>query len=313
MMPRFNVQDVEEAYSRIDPVFLHSPQFECEPLSDYLGSQILLKVETMNPIRSFKGRGADLLVQQARTPLICASAGNFGQAMAYCCRKYNVPLTIVASVHANAFKVERMKALGAMVILQGNDFDAAKEFARQLATERNERFVEDSADVETAIGAGTIALELLRSPEEFEVLLVPIGNGALINGIGRVYKDRKSSTRILGVQAKGAPAMVESWKAKRRIIHNSIHTIADGIGVRIPVQVALEDMEPVLDDALLVSEDALLLAIKILFQKAGILAEPSGAAGLAAIIEHAQFKSMKVGVILCGSNLTGEQMNSWLS
>lgn len=312
-MPRFNVSHVEEAFSRIDPVFLHSPQFECETLSDYLGSHLFLKVETMNPIRSFKGRGADLLVQKTQTSLVCASAGNFGQAMAFCCRKYRVPITVVASVHANEFKVERMKALGATVILQGNDFDEAKEFARQLATERNERFVEDSADVETAIGAGTIALELLQNPEALDVLLVPIGNGALINGIGRVYKDRKSSTRIIGIQAKGAPAMVESWKTKRRIIHNSIHTIADGIGVRIPVQVALEDMEPVLDDALLVSEEALLMAMKILLKKAGILAEPSGAAGLAAIIEHMQFKSMKVGVILCGSNLTQEQMNSWLN
>jgi threonine dehydratase len=312
-MPRFQLRDVEAAARRINPVFLHSPQFACEPLSDLLGTRIILKIETMNPIRSFKGRGADLLVQQAKSPLVCASAGNFGQALAYAGRAHQVPVTVVASVNANPFKVERMQALGATVIFQGEDFDEAKEFARNYAQEKNIRFVEDSADVETAIGAGTIALELLKFPEPLDALLVPVGNGALINGIGRVYKDRHASTQIIGVQAAGAPAMVESWKTKTCVVYHSIHTLADGIGVRIPVPVALEDMATSIDDALLVSDDALLRAMKILHQHAGLVMEPSGAAGLAALLETNFFKSKTVGIILCGSNLTQDQMREWLN
>jgi threonine dehydratase len=311
-MPRFSLQDVEHAWEKIDPVFLQSPQFECEPLSKLLGVQILLKVETLNPIRSFKGRGADLLVQQSHSPLVCTSAGNFGQAIAYAARKRGLPVTVFASVQANEYKVERMRALGAQVYLHGNDFDAAKEEARQWAIKNDQRFVEDSRDVETAIGAGTIGLELIRAKNNLDVLLVPVGNGALINGIGRVFKDSGVSTRVVGVQSMGASAMLDSWRARRKITHTSINTIADGIGVRLPVDEALEDLYPVMDDGVLVSEENIIKAMKLLFQTAGLVTEPSGAVAIAALLEKPSFESLKVGVILCGSNLTIHQQK-WLT
>ncbi len=312
MRPRFSLQDVEQAWEKIDPVFLESPQFECEPLSEILGAKILLKVETLNPIRSFKGRGADLLVQQYHSPLVCASAGNFGQAIAYSARKRGLPVTVFASVQANEYKVARMRALGAEVYLRGDDFDEAKEEARQWALTNNHRFVEDSRDVETAIGAGTIGLELIRAKTGLDVLLVPVGNGALINGIGRVFKDSGVPTRVVGVQSMGASAMLESWRARRKITHTTINTIADGIGVRLPVDEALEDMYPVMDDGMLVSEENIIRAMKLLFQTAGIVVEPSGAVAIAALLEKHSFKSLKVGVILCGSNLTIHQQK-WLT
>src|SRR5687767_797687 len=120
-MHRLALERVELAARLIDPVFLHTPQFVCEPLSAALGVRVALKIETLNPIRSFKGRGADFLVSQASNdvPLVCASAGNFGQAMAYACRKHGLKLTIYASTNANSLKVERMQMLGANVVLQG--------------------------------------------------------------------------------------------------------------------------------------------------------------------------------------------------
>jgi threonine dehydratase len=139
-----------------------------------------------------------------------------------------------------------------------------------------------------------------------------VGNGALINGIGRVYKDSGASTRVVGVQSMGASAMLESWHAKRKIIHTSINTIADGIGVRLPVDEALEDMYPVMDDGILVSEENIIKAMKLLFQTAGIVVEPSGAVAIAALLEKHSFKSLKVGVILCGSNLAIHQQK-WLT
>ena len=136
-MRRSSLERMEEAVRVIDPVFLDTPQFECEPLGDRLGGRLALKIETLNPIRSFKGRGTDLLVSRAKdgVRLVCASAGNFGQAMAYSCRKRGLNLTVYASTGANELKVERMRALGADVILHGPDFDAAKEEARRAARE----------------------------------------------------------------------------------------------------------------------------------------------------------------------------------
>jgi threonine dehydratase len=312
-MARFHLHQIEEAASKIDPVFLHSPQYECDALSKELNTRVVLKIETQNPIRSFKGRGADLLVSQANEPLVCASAGNFGQAMAYACRKWKLPLKIFASINANSFKVKRMKELGGSVILKGMDFDEAKKIAREEAILSGHRFVEDSLDIETAIGAGTIGLELLQYVDAIDAVLIPIGNGALINGVGKVFKEKKAYSKIVGVQAAGAPAMIESWQQGKRITYNSIQTIADGIGVRLPVAEALTDMEEILDEGILVEEKTIIVAMQLLWQKCGVLAEPSAAVGIAALLENPErFKNKSVVVIICGSNLTQEQTTKWL-
>ena len=306
---------VEEAVRVIDPVFLDSPQFVCEPLGDELGVGLAIKVETLNPIRSFKGRGTDFLVSEAddKVPLVCASAGNFGQAMAYSCRKQGLDLTVYASTNANELKVGRMRALGARVVLHGADFDEAKTEARRAAGEAGARFVEDSLDVETVEGAATMGLEWLRFPEKLDALLVPLGNGAMFNGVAGIMKKRSPETRMVVVQAAGAPAMVESWRTGRLITHDRIETVADGIGVRVPVPQALEDMGDLVDDAVLVSEKSIFGAMKLLHRHAGVVAEPSGAAGVAAVMEYPDlFRDGLVGTIICGGNLTAEQMREWL-
>src|SRR5829696_3871843 len=132
---RISLERIEAAARDIDPVFLHSPQWVCEPLGEELGARVALKTETLNPIRSFKGRGADWLAQNlpSGVSLICASAGNFGQAMAYACRARGVPLTVHAAENANPLKIARMRSMGARVVLGGEDFDAAKALAREAA------------------------------------------------------------------------------------------------------------------------------------------------------------------------------------
>jgi threonine dehydratase len=312
---RASLSRIEEAVRAIDPVFLDTPQFECEPLGDRLGARLALKIETLNPIRSFKGRGTDLLVSRAEggVRLVCASAGNFGQAMAYSCRRRGLALTVYASTGANELKVERMRALGAEVILHGADFDAAKEEARRAAREEGARFVEDSLDVETLEGAGTMALEWLRFPEPLDALLVPLGNGAMFNGVARVMKVRSPGTEMVVVQAAGAPAMVESWRAGRRVVHDRMDTIADGIGVRVPVPQALEDMRGLVDDAVLVGEDSIIEAMRLIHRHAGVVSEPSGAVGVAAMLEKPEkFRDRLVGTTVCGGNLTPQQMRDWL-
>jgi threonine dehydratase len=314
MNHRLTLTEIENACRVIDPVFLNTPQYECEQLSEILGCQLVLKIETMNPIRSFKGRGADWLLYQSTAPhLICASAGNFGQAIAYSSRKKKVKCTVYASLHANPLKVERMRSFGAEVILFGDDFDAAKQEAKRVAQEKNIRFVEDSNDIETLAGAGTMALELLRLDQPLDALLIPLGNGAMLNGIARVMKERSPNTRIVAVQAAGAPAMIESWKQEKIVVHEKINTIADGIAVRVPVPQALTDMQGWVDDAYLVKEETILQAMKILHTRAGVVSEPSGAVGIAAILENQSlFASRRVGAVICGSNLTENQIKKWL-
>jgi threonine dehydratase len=312
---RLSPERIEASVEQIDPVFLDTPQFVPEALGDALGLNVALKIETMNPIRSFKGRGASLLVARAdpAQPLMCASAGNFGQAMAYACRAAGIPLVIYAATTANPLKVERMRALGANVVLHGADFDAAKDEARHVAAREGIRFVEDSRDIEPSEGAGTMALEWLRFPQPLDALVVPLGNGAMLAGVATVMKARAPRTRIVAVQAVGAPAMTESLRQGRLVAHDRIDTIADGIGVRAPVPEALDDLRGLVDEFLLVDDATIVRAMRLIHQHVAAVAEPSGAVGVAALLAHPErFRAGLTGTILCGGNLTPEQMREWL-
>jgi peptide deformylase len=298
----------------IDPVFRDTPQLVSEPLSELLGMTVLAKVETVNPIRSFKGRGADWWLRSLEddSPIVCASAGNFGQGIAYAARARQRPCVVFAPETANPLKIERMLALGADVRLAGLDFDAAKDAAREYASASRARFVEDGAEPAVAEGAGTIAVELGAHSGLLDVVLVPVGNGALITGIGAWVKAFAPHTRVIGVCAAGAPAMANSWRARELRSTEGVDTIADGIAVREPVPLALEDMYSLVDDMLLVDDDQLLKAMRLAHEHLGVVVEPAGAAGLAAGIRHGQrFAGLLVGVPLCGGNVTGDQMTRW--
>lgn len=316
MKHRLSLEHIEEASRAVDPVFLHTPQFHAESLSDALGCQLIVKVETLNPIRSFKGRGADyFFVHNPQVErVVCASAGNFGQGMAYAARKRGARLTVFASVNANPLKLERMRALGAELRLEGMDFDAAKQAAREYAAREGLQFVEDGRDVEFSEGAGTMAVELLRYPEPFGAVVVPLGNGAMIAGIARWVKAHAPSTQVIAVCAAGAPSMERSWRAGRVVETDSISTIADGIGVRVPVPEAVQDLQGLLDEVLLVEDSVILQAMRLAHQHLGLVLEPSGAVGIAALMDHREmFAGKRVATILCGGNLTPEQMRGWLA
>jgi threonine dehydratase len=314
---RLSLGHIEEAARCIDEVFLASPQYEAEALGDELGLRLVCKVETANPIRSFKGRGTDYLLYRLGGKhlgrLVCASAGNFGQGLAYAARKRGVPLTVFAAENANPHKVESMRRLGTEVRLEGEDFDEAKAAARAFAGTEGLRFVEDGREVEIAEGAGTIALELCRWPEPFDAILIPLGNGALLSGVGTWVKAHAPSTEVIGVCAEGAPAMALSLQEGVRKITEKADTIADGIAVRVPVEEALSDLSGVVDDVLLVDDGTIVRAMRLLFWKMGLVVEPAGAAGVAALLAHRErFAGALVATPLCGSNLTGQQARRWL-
>ncbi|CAN5823757.1 pyridoxal-phosphate dependent enzyme [soil metagenome] len=312
---RIRLDRIEASAAAIDPVFLRTPQFECEALGDVLGGRVTLKVETLNPIRSFKGRGASLFTAREApdSPLVCASAGNFGQAMAYACARRDVRLIVYASERANALKVERMRALGAEVRLEGDDFDAAKIAAKRFAAERGVRMVEDALEPATAEGAGTIALELIAGASDFDAVLVPLGNGALLAGIATVLAAHRPDVRVVAVQSRGAPAMVESLRSGRLVVGERIDTIADGIGVRIPIPEALADLDGLVDETILVEESSIVAGMQLIHRHAGVVAEPSAAVGVAALLEAPQrYSGAHVVTIVCGGNLTHDQAREWL-
>jgi threonine dehydratase len=311
-----SIDRIREASETIDPVFRDSPQYVCEPLSDRLGVTTILKVECINPIRSFKGRGTDFLLQRLgphATGFVCASAGNFGQGMAYAARKRGDPMTIFAAVTANPLKIDRMRALGAEVVLEGADFDDAKAAAKEHAGRTGSMYVEDGLIPAIAEGAGTIAVELGRLKEPLDAVFVPLGNGSLINGIGTWVKKFLPATRVIAVCAAGAPAMELSWRAGQPVSTDAAHTIADGISVRVPVPEALAAMRSTVDEVMLVSDDEIVAAMRLLFLDAGLVVEPAGAAGVAAIAKRAgDYAGRRVATPICGGNLTEEQIERWL-
>ena len=313
---RLSLTEIAAAAELIDPVFLHTPQYLSEPLNDELGLSLVCKIETLNPIRSFKGRGADFLL--ARLPaatgkLVCASAGNFGQGLAYAARRRGWPLQVFAAETANPLKLERMRALGAAVQLAGRDFDEAKDAAKAAALRHGWRYIEDGREPAISEGAGTMAVELLRWPEAFDAIVAPLGNGALLSGIGTWCKAYAPATRIIGACMNGAPAMEQSWRARQTIQTNSARTIADGIAVRVPVAEALQDLAAVADDIWLLDDEDLLSAMRLAHQHLGLVLEPAGAAGLAAVMKQRDaLAGQLVATILCGGNLTEEQRRRWL-
>ena len=316
---RLSLKNIAEAAHKIDPVFLGSPQFNCEPLSEALGIKLTLKLETANPIRCFKGRGADYFLQYVAAsgdtrPLVCASAGNFGQAMAYVCRKHNRTLTVFASENAVPKKTERMRKLGAVVVLQGDDFDAAKQAARRYSEQNDAWMVEDGYEAAISEGAGSIAVELLAGNDVFDVVVVPLGNGALLNGMARWFKAASPATRVIGVCSRGADAMEKSWRSGRHVEMPSVATIADGIAVRVPIAEAVSDMMGLVDDVLLVDDNEILEAMRLLFEHGGLFVEPAGAAGIAALIRyHLLFADRDAATVLCGSNMAPESMLEWVA
>lgn len=315
-MTKISLEQIEKASRTIDPVFLKSPQFESETMGAELGMRLVLKVETVNPIRSFKGRGADFFVSSlpANSPrLICASAGNFGQGLAYAARKRSLGVTVFVSDTANPLKVERMRQLGAEVRVAGSDFDAAKDHARAFAKETGAQFVEDGRDTPIAEGAGSIAVEMMRWPEHFDFLLVPLGDGALLAGIGHWMREHSPKTELIGVCPAGAAAMDLSLRHGEVRAVKTADTIADGIAVRVPVPESLWHLRGIAHDIVQVEDEAMIRAMQFVFRHHGLVVEPSGVAGLAAAMAFpGRFRGAIVGIPLTGGNLTVEQMKQWL-
>jgi threonine dehydratase len=305
-MWRADPDRIRAAVDRIDPVFLNMPLCRSAALDRRFGAELLFKDETANPIRSFKGRGTSNLLAglEDGRALVCASAGNFGQGLAWAARSKGLALTVFASVNAVRSKVEAMRSLGAEIVLEGEDFDAAKDAAFAFAASGNQFYVEDGAHAAIAEGAGTIALELTEQGQDFDAILAPLGNGALVAGVGSWTRHSLPDAQMVAVAARGAPAMALSVRDGIIALGEAADTIADGIAVRVPIPSAVHAVRGVVDEVVLVDDDAIRAAMALLLEELGLVVEPAGAVGVAALIaEPGRWRGKRVAIPLCGGNV----------
>jgi threonine dehydratase len=308
---RLDTARIQAARRVIDPVFLDTPLYRCEALERALGCALSIKLETANPVRSFKGRGtevvASLLAGNGPRAVVCASAGNLGQALAWSGRGRGLDVTVVGGRMAPP-------ALDARLELVDGDFDMARERAAAVARHDGIRLVEDSLDIETCEGAATIGLELADAVPSFDAVLIALGGGALATGVGHVVKARAPEVEVICVQPLGAPAMTYSWRQRHVVTTGSTSTIADGVAGRRPIPAVLGDLLLVADDAVLVQEASIIAGMRMLLSHAGLVVEPSAALGIAAVLEDRdRFAGRHVVTIVCGSNVDLDAYHRWVS
>jgi threonine dehydratase len=314
---RLRLDRVRDAVDEIDPVFLDTPTLVCAPLGRALGCSVTLKIETFNPVRSFKGRGTETVAAVARrqgaSRMVCASAGNLGQALAYSGSRRGLAVTVVAARSANPLKLRQIAGLGAAVRLEGEDIEDARLLAREIAETDGAYLVEDSLDLATCEGAATIGLELVRDDPGLDVVLVALGGGAMASGVGYAMRSLARHVEVIGIQPLGAPAMALSWRQGAVVETDTIETIADGVAGRCPIPEVLDDLLVVLDDAVLVSEDSIKAGMRAVHEHAGLVIEPSAALGIAAVLEDPErFAGRGITTILCGSNVGPTDFARWV-
>jgi threonine dehydratase len=315
---RLDLDRIVKARQEISPVFRDTPQFECPALGDLLGCEFIIKLETANPIGCFKGRGTEVAMSRlggspGPKAAVCASAGNLGQALAYSGRARGIGVTVIAGEGANAAKIERIRRLGAAVELVEGDIETARERAREIAACGETFLVEDSENLDTCEGAGTIGLELLDGFDRIDTILLALGGGALATGVGHVFKSLSSATEVVCVQPHGAPAMAMSWRTRSIVTTESANTIADGVAGRFPIPAVLGDLLAVADHVPLVEEESIVAAMRMFYRRAALVVEPSAALGVAAVLEDSsRYRGKRVAAVICGSNVLPDSFSAWM-
>jgi threonine dehydratase len=307
-----NLNGVKNASDNLKDVSIVTPLFLNERLSKKFNSRIFLKREDLQKVRSFKIRGAfnkikSLDLDNSKDKqIICASAGNHAQGFAYSCKKLKIFGTVYMPETTPKQKVDRVKMFGGdfiKIILIGDNFDDAQKEAQKKIND-DTIFIHPFDDNNVIEGQGTIALELLNQIDKhFDYLIIPIGGGGLISGIITVFKELSPKTKIIGVEAKGAPAMFKSIRQNKIIELNKIDNFVDGVSIRKIGNIPFEICKDNLDDLLLVPEGKVCQTILDLYNKDGIVAEPAGAIGISALeMYHEKFTNKNVGVLICGGN-----------
>ena len=302
------IDDIRAAATALDGQVVRTPAVQAKRLAEMLGAaEVVLKLENQQFTGSFKDRGAlnkllSLGAAEAKIGVIAMSAGNHAQGVAYHAQRLGIPATIVMPEGTPFTKVERTRAFGARVMLEGESIDASAEFARGLARQENLTFVHPYDDPLIVAGQGTIGLELLADAPQLDSIVVPIGGGGILSGIAIAAKAVKPDIDMVGVEAALCPSMHHAIHDMKPVFTGQ--TLAEGIAVKTPGALTREIIERLVPDILLVEEDAIERAVQMLIEVQKLVAEGAGAAGIAALLAHPErFKDRRVGVIICGGNI----------
>lgn len=273
------------------------------------GCAAYLKLESELPTGSFKPRGAlyALSLQLARRPIrevTASSTGNHGAAVAYAAKLHGVKATIFLPENPNPVKRARIADLGATIVERGTG-DSQAAFQEALAYSQNDGmyFLNDATDPDLPAGPATIAWEILDALPSTDAIYVPMGDTALIRGVAAAAKQRSPKTRIIGVQAENAPSYFLSWKKGEAVVTETCNTIADGLATRIPETENVHAIRELVDDMCLVSEAQMIEAIRYLLFEEHLVAEPSGAAATAALMQAKTAPGKTVVLLVTGANI----------
>lgn len=297
--------------------FVDKTPFAFSPkLSIASGAKVFLKEENLQRTGAYKIRGAynkiaNLSQTQRKNGVVAASAGNHAQGVAISAREFGVRAVIVMPESTPLLKVSGTKALGAEVMLKGDNFDEAYEFATKYAQEQNMSFIHPFSDEFVMAGQGTIGLEILDEVADLDMVIIPVGGGGLASGVSSCLKQVNPNIRVVCVGAKGAPAMFDSYNAKKSINSKSVRTIADGIAVRDASEVTLGHILECVDEFVQVDDEEIANAILFLLESQKIVVEGAGAAGVAALL-HGKVKhkkDAKIGIILSGGNIDVQMLS----
>ena len=309
--------DVLEARDRISPWLSPTALNSYPRLSDLSGIDLLVKQENHQPIGAFKVRGGVNLLscldeEDRERGVISASTGNHGQSIAYAAGLFGVRAIITVPEGANPSKVDSMLALGAEVVFHGRDFDEAREEVERRSAAEGLRYIHSANEPLLIAGVATCTLEIIEEAPDLDALIVPIGGGSGAAGAGLVLENLSPQTRLIGVQAEEAPAACLSWR-QGKLVEAPMTTKAEGLATRCAFELTQRMLRKRLDEFVLVSEEEMNNAVRLLLGKTSSLAEPSGAASLAAALKLAdRLSGKKTAVVLSGANIAPEQLRSIL-
>jgi threonine dehydratase len=308
-----SIAEIKDAAGAIAGQVKRTPSVDAPRLAELVGAErMVLKLESQQFTGSFKDRGAlvkllSLTPEERKSGVVAMSAGNHAQGVAYHAARLGIPSTIVMPVGTPFTKIERTRHLNARVVVEGDGFDTAGAFARDLAAREGLVFVHPYDDERIIAGQGTVGLEMLADDPDLDCLVVPIGGGGLIAGIATATKALKPAIEILGVEAKLYPSMYNAMRGLEPASGGS--TIAEGIAVKRPGALTKPIVEALVSDILLVGEDTLERAVMQLIEVQKLVAEGAGAAGLAAMLAYGErFAGKRVGTVICGGNIDSRML-----
>lgn len=313
-MEELTLKSFEEAAEKVKEATLPTNLVYSEYFSSQTGNRVYLKPENMQYTGAYKVRGAyykiSTMSEEARQKgLITASAGNHAQGVAFAAKKYGVKATVVMPTTTPLIKVNRTKGYGAEVILYGNVYDEACEYAMKLAKEKGLTFVHPFDDLDVATGQGSIAMEIIKELPTVDYILVPIGGGGLATGVSTLAKLLNPNIKVIGVEPSGANCLQESLKAGKVVTLPTVSTIADGTAVKTPGSKLFPYLQKNLDDIITVPDEDLIVAFLDMVENHKMIVENSGLLTVVAL-KQLDVKDKKIVSILSGGNMDVITMSS---